>query len=276
VGVLTQPTDPAPGRRWGGQFRGKWRRLPRPHLTRCSHSQCSLQHGKDQPALLLRGPRFMADPIATTISVVALAVSSVTAYLTFFRRGTVKMTQPTVIFFGPDSSRIPEASPPPKVFIRTLLFSTSKRGRIIESMHVSVARNESKQNFNIWVHGDDKLVRGSGLFVGETGLSANHHFLAPKDGGEFRFADGTYTLEVHAKLLGDEAARCLWSQSLIISRENAAALQEPGTGLYFDWGPDAGRYIPHVEKRPPTPDVDDLLKVIGIDGRASKGTHAKV
>lgn len=141
-------------------------------------------------------------------------------------------------------------------------------------MHVSVARNEAKQNFNIWVHGDDSLVRGSGLFVGETGVSANHHFLGPKDVGEFRFADGTYTIEVHAKLLGDEAARCLWSQSLLISRENAAELQEPGTGLYFDWGPDAGRCISHVEKRPPTADVDDLPKVIGIESRASKGTRA--
>lgn len=218
----------------------------------------------------------MVDPIATTISVVALAVSSVTAWLTLFRRGTVRMTQPTVIFFGPDSSRVPEASPPPKVFIRTLLFSSSKRGRIIESMHVTVARNESKQNFNIWVYGDDKLVRGSGLFIGETGVSANHHFLAPKDGSEFRFTDGTYTMEVHVKLLGDQAARCLWSQSLLISHENAAELREPGTGLYFDLGADARRYVPHVERRPPTLDVDDLLKVIGIEGRAGKGTSPKV
>jgi hypothetical protein len=77
------------------------------------------------------------------------------------------MTQPTVIFLGPDSSRVPERLPPPKVFIRTLLFSTSKRGRVIESMHVRVARSESKQNFNVWVYGDDKLLPGSGLFVGE-------------------------------------------------------------------------------------------------------------
>jgi hypothetical protein len=34
----------------------------------------------------------MADPISITVSVLALAVSSVTAWLTLFRRGTVKMT----------------------------------------------------------------------------------------------------------------------------------------------------------------------------------------
>ncbi len=50
----------------------------------------------------------MADPASLTISVLALAVSSVTAWLTLFRRGTVKMTQPTVIFFGPDTPRARE------------------------------------------------------------------------------------------------------------------------------------------------------------------------
>jgi hypothetical protein len=208
----------------------------------------------------------MADPVSTTIAVLALAVSSITAWLTLFRRGAVRMTQPTVIFLGPDSSRNPEQLSPPKVFIRTLLFSTSKRGRIIESMHARVARNESKQNFNVWVYGDDKLVRGSGLFVGETGISTNHHFLAPNDGGEFRFGEGTYTIEVFATLLGDQNALCLWSQSLLISQEQATALRQPGTGLYFDWGPDSRRYIPHLEKRQPAPDVDDLLKVIKSKG----------
>ena len=162
----------------------------------------------------------MVDPIATTISVFALAVSSITAWLTLVRRGTVGLTQPTVIFFGPDALSFPDAVPHPKVYIRTLLFSSSKRGRIIESMHVNLARNETRQNFNIWVHGDEKLVRGSGLFVGETGVSANHHFLTPKDGSDFRFVEGKYTLELYTKLLGDKAARCVLSQTLEISREH--------------------------------------------------------
>ena len=40
--------------------------------------------------------------IPVIISSLALAVSAVTAWLTLFRRGALKMTQPTVIFFGPD------------------------------------------------------------------------------------------------------------------------------------------------------------------------------
>ena len=106
------------------------------------------------------------------------------------------MTQPTAIFFGPDSPRSRDDILLPKVYLRTLLFSTSKRGRVIESMHVTLSRNETHQNFNIWVYGEDNLVRGSGLFVGETGIAANHHFLTPKDGSYFRFTEGRYRLEV--------------------------------------------------------------------------------
>ncbi len=205
----------------------------------------------------------MADPASLTISVLALAVSSVTAWLTLFRRGTVKMTQPTVIFFGPDTPRAREDTPLPKVFLRTLLFSTSKRGRVIESMHVALSRNETHQNFNIWVYGDEKLVRGSGLFVAETGVAANHHFLTPRDGSGFRFTEGHYRLEVFAHLLGDTEKVRLFSQTLEISAETGAALTEPSAGLYFDWGPDSSRYLPHVEKRPPSPDPADIIKLLG-------------
>src|SRR6266849_6487943 len=138
----------------------------------------------------------MPDPFSITVSVLALAVSSVTAWLTLFPRGTVKMTQPTVIFFGPDNPRSRDETPLPKVFLRTLLFATSKRGRIVESMHVSLSRNEAQQNFSIWVYGDERLVRGSRLFVGETGIAVNHHFLAPKDGSSFRFTEGRYRIDL--------------------------------------------------------------------------------
>ena len=205
----------------------------------------------------------MVDSLPVAISVLALAVSSVTAWLTLFRRGTIKMTQPTVIFFGPDNPRSLGEAPLPKVFLRALLFSTSKRGRVIEGMHAALSRNETHQNFNIWVYGDEKLVRGSGLFVGETGVAANHHFLVPRDGSSFRFTEGQYKLEVFAHLLGDEVQTRLFCQTLEISREIGASLAEPDAGLYFDWGPDSSRYLPHVENRPLSPDPEDFFKALG-------------
>jgi hypothetical protein len=200
---------------------------------------------------------------AIVISVVSLLVSITTAWLTLFRRGTVRMTQPTVIFLGPDGgSPSRPGNAPPKVFLRTLLFSTAKRGRVVESMHVAVSRNETHQNFNIWVYGNEKLVRGSGLFVGETGVEANHHFLLPRDVSSFRFQEGPYEVEVFARLLGDKKQTRLFSQTLDISRELAASLEEPNAGVYFDWGPDSSRYLSHVESRPPSPDPEDFLKML--------------
>ena len=205
----------------------------------------------------------MADPFSTSISVVALVVSCVTAWLTFFKSGKVKMTQPTVIFFGLESPRSKEEVLLPKIFLRTLLFSTSRRGRVIECMHVALSRNETLQNFNIWVYGDDRLVRGSGLFVGETGIAANHHFLVPNDSTSFRFVEGRYKLEVFARLLGNKAQTLMFTQNLEISRDTAASLAEPKAGLYFDWGPDSNRYMPHVDQRP-SPDPEKFLEMLGI------------
>jgi hypothetical protein len=203
----------------------------------------------------------MADPVSLAVSVLALAVSATTAWLTLFRRGVVKMTQPTVIFFGPDVPRPGKAAAKPKVYLRTLLFATSKRGRVVESMHVSLARSESRQNFNIWVYGEFReLVRGSGLFVGESGVAANHHFLTPDGGPQFEWAAGQYQLNVYAKLLGNKQHDLLFSQSLHVAAEVAMELKEPGTGLYFDWGPDSSRYLSHVENRLPSPDPAEFFE----------------
>jgi len=218
----------------------------------------------------------LTDPIPLTISVLSLAISTLTAWLTLFRRGTVKMTQPTVIFFGPDTPRSRDELALPKVYLRTLLFSTSKRGRVIESLHVTLSRNETHQNFNIWVYGDDRLVRGSGLFVGETGVAANHHFLIPRDGTAFHFTEGRYRLEVFAQLLGDGRRKLLFSQVLELSGEMAIRLAEPGAGVYFDWGPDSSRYLAHIDKRTTTPAPEDLLESLNLIKPATKSPKFRV
>jgi hypothetical protein len=132
----------------------------------------------------------MSPSFSLGISCLALLVSGITAWLTFFRKGELVMTQPTVVFFGPDGSRFD--SNKNKVYLRTLLYSTAKRGPVLESLHVSLQRNESKQNFNIWVYGEKgNLTRGSGLFVAQDGVTFDHHFLLPDDGADFQFLSGT-------------------------------------------------------------------------------------
>ena len=79
-------------------------------------------------------------------------------------------------------------------------------------------------------------MRGSGLFVAETGISADHHFLVPDDGNAFRFTEGHYRLDVFAHLLSDASPIRLFSQASEISRDIATALEPKTAGLYFDWG----------------------------------------
>ena len=137
------------------------------------------------------------------------------------------MTQPTKIFFGRDKPRTCDDEGLPKVFLRTLLFSTAKHGRVIESLHLALYHNETHQNFTTWVYGErDQLMLGSGLFVGETGIAANHHFLAPDD-SQFRYTEGQYRVDVIARLHGDRDSKLVFSQELTISCEGAAALADP-------------------------------------------------
>ena len=190
---------------------------------------------------------------ALAVSILSLTISGLTVWLTLFRRGTVLMTQPGVIYFGPDGGDREEA-PPTKIFLRTLLYSTAKRGGIIESMYVRVRRRETAQNFNIWAYGDTgKLTRGSGLFVPDTGHATNHHFLPPADGTSFVFTAGEYVLDVYASLVGRRSPKLLWSANLSVSIDEANALAQEDHGLYFDWGPETGKYHSHVRLPPKRP-----------------------
>ena len=192
-------------------------------------------------------PRSM-EPVSAGLSLAALAVSLTNAYLTLLRRGTVRMTQPTTVFFGPDGSANDTAAP--KVYLRTLLYSTAKRGQIVESMFIKLRRGESVQTFNIWVHGEHSLVRGSGLYVGENGVVCNHHFLLPADGTRFEFLPGEYKVEVYASLVGRAKALLLATVKLTVAERVAAELQDNQSGAYFDWGPDSQRYHAHVRHKP--------------------------
>jgi hypothetical protein len=184
-----------------------------------------------------------ASDISVALSVLAVGLSGLTLYLTYFRRGKVRMTQPTAIFFGPDENGSP------KVFLRTLLYSTAKRGQILEHMYVTLRRGETRQTFNIWVYGDKDLSRGSGLFVGDTGVTANHHFLLPAQETGFRFRAGDYDLEVRARRVGDSDSHTLAKVSLPLSAAEEEHISKGSGGVYFDWGPESGRYHSHLDTK---------------------------
>jgi hypothetical protein len=188
----------------------------------------------------------MIDPVSLIISGASLIISGTTAWLTLLRKGRVQMTQPTTVFFGPDGPS--EEGADPKVYLRTLLYSSARRGQIVESMFVKVRRGEASQVFNIWVYGDERLVRGSGMYVGPEGVTCNHHFLLPKDGTEFSFQPGLYQIAVYASLVGQKTPTKLWETGMALTKEHAVAIREQNRGVYFDWGPESASYHAHIEE----------------------------
>lgn len=167
------------------------------------------------------------------------------------------MTRPTIIFFGPDGGGEQQN----KIFIRTLLYSTSERGQYIQNMFIRLQRRESIQNFNVWAYGErQELVRGSGLFVNKNGIALNHHFLQPKDGTNYEFLSGDYLLSVFIETV-DEVPVKIFEQSLTITKVQQDEILRKKAGLFFDWAPNTQNYFSHVDIRPiKDNELPDLIK----------------
>ena len=189
----------------------------------------------------------MTEWIAIGLSIVAIGISAVTAWLTLLRGGRLCMTRPTMVFLGPDGG----GGNKKKVFLRTLLYSTSHQGQVVESIYVNVQRGETRQNFSFWAYRDETggIVRGSGLFVGQHGVSLDHHFLLPDDSGDFRFSPGRYVIRVFAKRVADKMPHLLYEFALDVSESKAKGLEAEGAGIFFDWGPEQQMYYSRVEVR---------------------------
>ncbi len=196
-----------------------------------------------------------------------MIVSATTAWLTLLRPGRLRMTRPTLFYLGPDGG-LPKKERPsvPKVYVRTLLFSTAKRGNLIENMYVTVRRGETRQNFNVWVYRQNgQLSRGSGLYVSQDGVALDHHFLLPSDGSRFEFIAGDYSVEVFAKLVGKSRPLLLSTVSAHLSANVAEEATENGGGVFFDWGPDRGSYYASTRPIPVTDDsVVPLTAAVSI------------
>lgn len=209
--------------------------------------------------------------VALILSGLALSVSATTAWLTFFRRGKLKMTRPSVIFFGFDST---PGKPDPKIFLRGLLYSTSKKGQLIENLYVRLSRGEATQNFSVWVYGQSKeLSRGSGLFVGADGVAANHHFLLAPDQKSFSFHAGAYRLQLFGSIVGGKRTVSLFDTELVLSNDDEVSLNDSAVGVYFDWGPDSQMYYSHVDKKPERLSPSELLSILTptpVDKESSK------
>jgi len=192
------------------------------------------------------------------ISFLALIISGLTFWITRIKRGTVKMTKPTVIFFGPDGPNQKHK----KVFIRTLLYSTSEKGNYVQNMYINLTHNKESQIFNIWVYDDKGLVRGSGLFVNKSGISSNHHFLMPKNESPYDFTSGEYNLQVFVEIVGKKPKK-VFEQELELSTDQAVEMNNKIAGLYFDWAPNTQSYFSHVDVRSNVDSkIEEYIKIL--------------
>lgn len=181
------------------------------------------------------------------------------------------MSRPTIVCFAQDA-KADDGEAVPKIFLRSLLYSTSKRGLVVENMFCKLQRGEVTQTFSIWAYGEKGLVRGSGLFVGAEGVAHSHHFLPPSDGSTFKFLPGEYVMQVYATLVGRSRPLLLTELGVSLSESHAQALQDNEVSVWFDWGPDSQRYVPQLLQRPRLEfDTAELERLLwGAKGRSDR------
>jgi hypothetical protein len=140
------------------------------------------------------------------------------------------MTKPTIVFFGYDME--PRATP--KVFLRTLLYSTATRGQVIEGMFVKVRNSSGERVFSFWGYGEtEKLTAGSGLHISQTGIAANHHFVLSVHEHDYHFDAGQYDIDVFANVVGHKNAVRLSTIRLTLSPKLAGSLANHA-GVLFE------------------------------------------
>jgi hypothetical protein len=178
------------------------------------------------------------------VSILALVVSGLTLWFSHFKVGQILMTKPTIFFFGWDGIR-------PKIFLRTLLFSTANNGRVLENLYLQVKSPTSECVYSFWGHTNsdaNNLTRGSGLYIPKNGFLANHHFNPdPNTAITNPFPKGTYEIEVIARQFGDSANRKLGRFELQLDNEMSTLLYQRANGILWSLDPVDQSY--HAELR---------------------------
>ena len=185
--------------------------------------------------------------ISPVVSVAALAVSLLTAWFTILRRGSVRCTRPSFIAVRYDF--VGKSVPQAKVLIRAMLFTTGKRGRVVETLSLRVTEAGRTTEFSFWGHGDKDLVRGSGLFVPESGVVTNHHFNPTDSEKVFIFARGDCLLEMVAHVVGRKRPVLLWKGEVQLLESPFGKTIARDTAVFFNWSPEQQRYVSSVESR---------------------------
>lgn len=188
----------------------------------------------------------MIDPVSISISIVSLAISGATMWFAWLKKGRLRMTKPTIVFFGFDAKPVVTA----KIFLRTLLYSTSARGKMVEGMYAKLRQASKEETFSFWGYGETRtLSPGSGLYVGQTGVAANHHFVLSPTRPSYQFTTGEYTIEVYARVVGQPRPLRLSDIQIALTVEQVTALATQRYGVMFELMPESEGYIGYLDER---------------------------
>jgi hypothetical protein len=182
--------------------------------------------------------------IATVLAVGSFLLSIITLWLTQFRRGHLKMTRPSLIVL---IREMPSCTP--KIFLRTLLYSSAIKGCVVENMFLRVHQSFGAYRFDFWGYGEfEKLTHGSGLYVGQTGIAYNHHFTLARGSGEFVFWSGEYRMEVFATEARQKRPEKIMEVAFSVDGDQSAEFtQINDRAIWLEWDPDTLKYAGHIE-----------------------------
>lgn len=173
--------------------------------------------------------------ISLVISILSITLSAGTFWWNVLRRGALKATRPSIVFFGYDGSTA-------KVFVRSLLYSTGARGQLVEHMWVRIRKPDPEQLFTFWGYGErNALMPGSGLFVSPTGIALNHHFVQSAHDPKYIFGEGRYEIEIMAKVVSQSRPIRLSLVELDVTEEQPFAILARN-GILFERDPVRGTF----------------------------------
>lgn len=179
----------------------------------------------------------MIDPFILAIAIGSFIISIVTLYLTYFQRGRLRLTRPTALFFVRDGS-----DGQFKIVVTALLYSTAKRGQVVESMLIKLIRDGSVTIFGEWVYWEGGKVHLGGVKIGEEGRTLFDHFLLSDEIDSFNFVPGKYLLEIHAMKVGVKLPVKLFQTEFILDAETTKATKLRGPGFALLWNQDTQSY----------------------------------
>ena len=188
--------------------------------------------------LTVMDKKIITDIFSLVFSSIAIFLSGLTAWLTLFRKGKLKMTKPTPILLCYEKGNA-------KISFYTMFYSTAFRGQLIESIYILFEQNKKYISFNKWGYDSEGQVFTSGLYIKPEGIAQNHQFYTSDK--HFSFQPGVLKINIYANLANKKNPIKLESIPLRIPVENEADCKDKTKGFMFEWESDRNSYLLRID-----------------------------